>query len=132
MFYNINGGDGMKKCRKRRELSRIFEKYFRLGLHKNRLDVFSVCRRIRGSCGGLGAAKDLFAVWELRLLLSLEKREEELQIFEEIYLKDIKKYHNNTNDKVVAYSLRHYCDPRTVYRRLAYIEKMYYDIRETL
>ena len=122
----------MKGSRRRRELSRVFEKYFRLGLHKSGADVFSICRRIRGACGSLSAAEDVFAVWELCRMLRLEGRLDELKTFECIYLNDIKMRDNDISGRVLVYAQREFCDPRTVYRRLAYIEKRYHEIRDTL
>ena len=132
MFYNNIGGEKMRKNRQRRELSRIFERYFRLGLHKSRADVFCVCRRIEGACGSLSAAKDVFAVWELCRMLKLENRVEELETFEKIYLNNIKRCDNDISNRVITYAEHNFCDPRTVYRRLAYIEKTYYKIRNSI
>lgn len=119
----------MNKAERRRRLARTFEKYIRLGLYDPSLDVFSVCQRIKMSCGSIDAARDLFAVWELIRLLRAEGRREEMTIFCEIYRGSLKRYRGCVKDAVVACAMRRYCDERTVYRKLAYVEGRYEQIR---
>lgn len=122
----------MNNSVQRRRLARTLEKYIRLGLYDASLDVFTVCQRIKMSCASSESARDLFAVWELIRLLKVEGRREELKIFCEIYHKDMKKRQNSIKDAVVACAMRHYCDERTVYRRLAYVEERYAQIRGSI
>ena len=128
MFYNID----MKKTYQRNKLIGIFKKYIRLGLYRDGLDVFSVCERIRGSCRTLEGAKDLFAVWETCRLLRLGERTEALATFERVYLRGSVKNQNDVSMKVVKYAQRYNYDERTVWRRLAYVEKQYEIIRKSL
>lgn len=121
----------MNKAERRRRLARTFEKYIRLGLYDTSLDVFDICQRIRMSCVTAGSARDLFAVWELIRMLRAEGKREELRIFCEIYHSSSKSkmYGGCIKDAVIASSMKHFCDERTVYRKLAYVEKRYEQIR---
>ena len=120
----------MNNAERRRRLARTFEKYIRLGLYDTSLDVFTVCQRIKMSCPSLDTARDLFAVWELIRLLRAEGKREELRIFCEIYHATRHKRANNIKDAVVACSMKHFCDERTVYRKLAYVEKRYEQLHD--
>lgn len=122
----------MNSGEQRRRLARTLEKYIRLGLYDASLDVFTICHRIKMSCGSSESARDLFAMWELIRILKAEGRREELKIFCEIYHKGIKKRQNGIADAVVATAMKHYCDERTVYRRLAYVERRYAQIRQSI
>ena len=119
----------MNNMTSRRRLARTFEKYIRLGLYDPSLDVFTVCQRIKMSCANADSARDLFAVWELIRLLRAEGKKEELMIFCEIYRGTARKYGRNIKDAVIASSMRHFCDERTVYRKLFYVEKRYEQLR---
>ena len=119
----------MNKAERRRRLARTFEKYIRLGLYDASLDVFTVCQRIKMSCANVDAARDLFAVWELIRLLRAEGRREELTIFCEIYHHSQRRYSGCIKDAVVACAFRRFCDERTVYRKLAYVEERYEQLR---
>ena len=119
----------MNKAMGRRRLARTFEKYIRLGLYDSSLDVFTVCQRIKMSCMTSDSARDLFAVWELIRLLKIEEKREELMIFCEIYHASRKKYSGSIKDAVIASSMKHFCDERTIYRKLSYVEDRYYKIR---
>ena len=92
------------------------------------MDVFEVCARISGYSRTKGEAKDLFAVWETCRILRLCGREEELRVFEETYLsREPQKYNN-----ALRLSRKYHLDERTLYRRLAYVEKQYGIIRKSL
>ena len=119
----------MNKAEHRRRLARTFEKYIRLGLYDSSLDVFTVCQRIKMSCASSDSACDLFAIWELIRLLKSEGKREELRIFCEVYRGSRRRYSGSIKDAVIACSLRRFCDERTVYRKLAYVEKRYDQIR---
>ena len=116
----------MKRIKKRKRIACIFKKYERLGLRDKRLDVFSVCKRIQGSCRTMSESKDLFAMWELVRLLRMEKRSEELEVFKRIYMQD------GVSMSVLKQSRSAWCDERTLYRHLAYIEQRYEQIRDSL
>ena len=116
----------MKKVKQRKRIACVIKKYVRLGLHDRRIDVFSTCRRIQGSSRNLSEAKDLFAVWELVRLLRMEDRFEELAVFERIYLG------NAVSMSVLKHASVAWCDERTLYRRLAYVERRYEQIRNSL
>lgn len=122
----------MNKAMGRRLLARTFEKYIRLGLYDSSLDVFTVCQRIKMSCMTSDSARDLFAVWELIRWLRAEGKREELMIFCEIYHVARRKYGTNIKDAVIASSMKHFCDERTIYRKLSYVENRYYQIRNSI
>ncbi|MBO5203273.1 MAG: hypothetical protein J6B72_01510 [Clostridia bacterium] len=122
----------MKKTQKRNRLMSVFKKYIRLGLYREKLDVFSVCSRIRGSCRTLEEAKDVFAVWETCRILRLCGRTESLVLFERIYLDGSVRGQNDISMRAVRYAHKHNLDERTVWRRLAYVEGQYEIIRKSL
>ena len=122
----------MKKTCQRNKLIGIFKKYIRLGLYRDGLDVFSVCERIKGSCRTLEGAKDLFAVWETCRLLRLGEHREALAAFEQVYLRGSVRTRNDIGMKVVKYAQAYNYDERTVWRRLAYVEKQYEAVRKSL
>ncbi|MBQ9112064.1 MAG: hypothetical protein IJY08_00625 [Clostridia bacterium] len=122
----------MKRTQQRKRMARVMLKFVRLGLYRGGLDPFDVCRRIEGSSAGKSEAKDLFALWELWRLLRAEGREDELAVFGRVYLQGGRTYSADTEARVLEYARESFCDPRTVYRRLALAERRYERIRKSL
>ena len=122
----------MKKTIERNRIARVFTKYIRLGLYRKNMDVFSVCKRIRGACSTAAEANALFAAWETCRLLRAEGKREELECFLRIYVFENRRYIKETESTVLrcAYNLN--LDPRTIYRRLQYVEQRYKTIKDSL
>ena len=116
----------------RKRFVRSFEKYIRLGLDSERLDVFDVFYRIERSVSSKTVAKDVFAVWELCRILRLEGRHEELSTFKRVYISALRCGERDISACVLRCAFDTYYDQRTVYRHLAYVEKKYALIRKGL
>jgi hypothetical protein len=125
MFYNVRGGDSMRRTASRRKLAFALKKYIRLGLNDRGLDCFEVARRIEGSQKNDEVAKDLFAVWELCRILRALGKKEDIQIFFELYI-------GSKNMTPTSIAFRHHCDERTLYRRVLYVENQYFMLRNSL
>ena len=125
-------GGCMRVSLSRKKLVRSFEKYIRLGLDDERLDVFEVCRRIERTSSTKAYAKDIFAVWETCRLLRLEGRASELATFKRVYIGALRNGETDISASVMRCALDTYYDQRTVYRHLAYVEKKYALIRKGL
>ena len=122
----------MKKTVHRKKLAHVFSKFIRLGLYRNSLGPMDVCRRIWGSCGTESAARDAFALWELWRIFKAEGREEELRLFALVYAPKGRVRGVDAEARILEYARKNYCDPRTVYRRLAAIEKRYQQLRDSI
>ena len=118
----------MKKTEQRIKLARTLLKFRRLGLQETELSVFDVCALIRGSCRNVDEANALFAVWELRRLLYATGKADALRAFERVYLSRAAYVGGDISSRIIKYSFSYHCDPRTVYRQLEYVERLYIKI----
>ena len=113
----------MKEKKEIKELERVLKCYFRLGLDSRRLSFFQVADRIRGySAGNARRARELVAVYELLRFFRAMGR---VEIIDTVYYIAGKKDSGEQAQSVLAYSMKNYCDERTVYRRINCILRLY-------
>ena len=95
--------------------------YFRLGLDSRRLSPFDVFDRIRGGFGkDSRKAAEILAVYGLLCCLRALNRDDLLGI---IYC--VGRGRGEKKWGTLSYAMQTYYDERTVYRKLAYIKRLY-------
>ena len=101
--------------------------YQRLGLGSPLLDPFDVCDRIRGACRTRTAALELLALYHTVRTLRLLGKDEALAMFAEVYLTPFSRHpeKNEITRRVLRCAAAHHCDPRTVYRHLRTVRRMF-------
>ena len=101
--------------------------YQRLGLGNPSLDPFDVADRIRGVCRTRRDALALLALYHTVRTLRLLGKNEALDMFAEVYLSPFSRHpeKNEISRRVLRCAANHHCDPRTVYRNLRTVRRMY-------
>ena len=101
--------------------------YQRLGLGNRSLDPFVAYARIRGSCRTHADALELLALYDTVRYLRLSGKDEALEMFAKVYLTPFSRCpeKNEISDRVLRTAAAHHCDPRTVYRNLRTVRRMY-------
>ena len=115
-----------RNCRGDR-LLRCACQYRRLGLGNPALDPFAAVDRMRGASRTHADALDLLALYETVRTLRLLGKDETLQIFCEVYLTPFVRHpaKNEISLRVLRVALAHHCDPRTVYRHLHTVRRLF-------
>ena len=110
----------MKKDQKRDEVARIFRKFARLGLARERLNPMRVYKIIDVCCAGRRSKLDMIAVYDTIRLLELNGDEEIARAVREIYFSTAshRLAKNEITHRIRRFAVENYCDERTVYRRL--------------
>ena len=117
----------MKRTEPRDRLVRRACQYRRLGLGNPALDPFAATARIRGACRTRIDALELLALYHTVRYLRVSGREEALQMFSEVYLSPPSRHpeKNEISYRVLRCAATHHCDPRTVYRHLRTVRRVF-------
>lgn len=117
---------------KRSEIVRIFRRYSRLGVGRERLNPIQMYARIESLCPSRKSRLDMLAVYEMIRRLELYGEDEVLGAISAVYLADGSHRVSGTDIsfRVKLYAAEHFCDERTVYRRLERARELYKSIRE--
>ena len=101
--------------------------YQRLGLGSPTLDPFDAFDRIRGVSRTRTDARELYALYQTVRILRILGKDEALTMFAEVYLSPFSRYpeKNEITHRVLRCAANHHCDPRTVYRNLRTVRRMY-------
>ena len=110
---------------------RAFRKYARLGLDRGGMDSLDIYERIRGASSSRSSALDMISVHDTMRILSAFGEEETAEAVREIYFKawGRRPTRREIGQRVLRFSSEHYCDERTVYRRLELARKLYAAVR---
>lgn len=114
----------MRKNRKRGYMIRIFERYAALGIPSEAADVLSVLEKINASAECDSERRELIAVYITLLLLRATEDKEVLASFLGVYLSG-GDGQRRIGSRVLRYSFETHRDERTVYRLIAYAQKLY-------
>jgi len=118
----------------RQEIIRIFRRYERLGLAREGLDPVRAYKRIEVVCASRRSKLEMLALYDTLRVLYLTGEDDVLCAIREVYFGD--PGHRITasviSDRVLRCSISHYCDERTVYRRLKKARELYLRIRKNL
>lgn len=98
-----------------------FRKYARYGFDRRRLTPFDMYECIKGSTSSPARANEMLAVYDALRLLRFYGKEETVRAIRAVYFTypgcRLKK--NDVSLRVRRFAVEHYCDERTVYRRLS-------------
>ena len=120
----------MKNTRNRISIAKDLLKLRRLGIFENRLAVFDAARLIKGCSRNSRDANSLFAAWALCRYAQGSGKMEALEAFEYVYRCKGLTSAGDISARVVKYAMLRHQDPRTVYRRMGEIERVYEKILE--
>lgn len=111
-----------------------FRKYKRLGLATQKLSLFEVYDRIRGSSKNEQEALDLLAVYDTVRLLRISEKTDVIKALSAVYfyLSNATPKKNEISMRVLRYAYENHCDERTVYRQLQYARRIYKLVRTNL
>ncbi len=114
------------------ETVRIFRRYARLCVGCERLNPIQMYARIEVLCASRKSRLNMLAVYELIRRLELYGEDETLGAFSAVYLADGSHRVSGADIsyRVRLYAAEHFCDERTVYRRLERARGLYKSIRE--
>ncbi len=115
----------MRKSRKRSYMIKIFEKYAALGITPEESDIFFVFEKINASTECDSERRELIAVYLTLLLLRATEDKEVLESFYGVYLSGGDASQRRIGKRVLRYSFETHRDERTVYRLIAYAQKLY-------
>ena len=121
----------MVKDDKRNEIIRIFRKYARLGLARERVNPIQKYKIIDACLLSRRSKLDMLAVSDLLRLLEIAGEDEILRAIEEIYFATAKQRisKKEISERVRRLAFECFCDERTIYRRLERAREMYEKIR---
>ena len=110
---------------------RAFRVYARLGLLRFKGDPFEFCAYVKRLCGNRSTALDMFAVYDTLRVLRAMGENEAIEAVSEIYFIFFgsNPNRNEISERVLRFSRSHYCDERTVYRKLKMIKDLYGALR---
>ncbi len=116
----------------RNEVMRAFRKFAHLGLANSESNPIQVYKRIDVLCHARRTKLDMLAVFDTLRLLSLVGDSDTLTAVHEIYFSttDCRFSKSETARRVRKCAENHYCDERTIYRRLHKARELYTRIRE--
>lgn len=120
----------MKNTKNRISIAQDLLKLRRLGIYENRLAVFDAARLIKGCSRNTREASSLFAAWALCRYARGAGKIEGLEAFEYVYRRKGLTSAGDISARVVKYAMLRHQDPRTVYRRIEEIERVYEKILE--
>ena len=105
--------------------------YRRLGLGNPTLDPFDAFDRIRGASRTREDAHELLALYDTVRHLRLMGQDEALAMFSEVYLSPFSRHpeRNEITRRVLRCAANHHCDPRTVYRNLRTVRRVFETLR---
>ena len=115
----------MRKNRKRGYMIRTFERYAALGIPTEAADVLLAMENINASAEGDSERRELIAVYITLLLLRATEDKEVLDSFLGVYLSGGDGALKGIGKRVLRYSFETHRDERTVYRLIAYAQKLY-------
>ena len=116
----------------RDEVIRIFRKFARLGLAKERLTPIQVYKKIDLLCVSRRSKLDMLSVYDTLRLFELNGESEVLLAIDRVYFEG-NAYRLTKQEKgarVMSLARELHCDDRTVYRRLERARQFYARIRE--
>ena len=121
----------MKKNEERDAVARVFRKFARLGLARERLNPLRVYKMIDVCCGSKRSKLDMLAVYDTLRLLDLSGDSEISSAVREVYFSTAshRLAKNEVTLRIRRYAAENYCDERTVYRRLDKARQLYIDLR---
>lgn len=115
----------MRKNRKRGYMISTFERYAALGIPTEASDVLLAFEKINASAECDSERRELVAVYITLLLLRATEDKEVLESFLGVYLSDGSGAQRRIGKRVLRYSFETHRDERTVYRSIAYAQKLY-------
>lgn len=121
----------MKKNEERDEAARVFRKFARLGLARERLNPMRIYKIIDVCCASKRSKLDMLAVYDTLRLLDLSGDSEISSAVREIYFSTAshRLAKNEITHRICRYAAENYCDERTVYRRLDKARRLYLSLR---
>lgn len=114
-------------------LAATLKKYARLGLANKNIGEYEKISIIKGFSRTRDEFYDLVAVSDMLKVIGATGREEDLRAFLALYTGRRMRISLNksaVSDNALRFAMQTHQDVRTVYRRAAYIEKLYFKIRE--
>ena len=114
-----------------RDAIRAFRKYARLGLDRAGMDSIDIYERIMGALPSRSSALDMISVHDTMRILSAFGEAETAEAVREIYFKawGRRPTRREIGQRVLRFSSEHFCDERTVYRRLEVARRLYTTVR---
>lgn len=118
----------------RQEIIRVFRRYEGLGLAREGLDPVHAYKRIEVLCASRRSRLDMLALYDTLRVLYLTGEDDVLCAIKEVYFGEPRRRITASviSDRVLRCALSHYCDERTVYRRLKKARELYEKIRKSL